>query len=637
MQRLKLVTFSLGFFILLMKVKAAGNQPLTVPELDSSIQWLEDHLYEDSIRLAVHASALELVMLLEKSRQANRLAKVHQLLADWHNYFDEFSRDSALHYQQKALAFYQSAGDQERQAEAYISLSGIYANQSNFKSATDQILKAIDIFELLEDKNGKGVAYRKIAQIYMITEEPEKALNYDREALNLLKATEDHYNTCLTLLNMTLSYNQLSDYEKALETANECIRILQDENMDQFGIEARIYAARGDSYREQKEYGAAVADYTKAWEIIKSVVGEERATDWELDIANVMMLQGDYEGALPRLLRAVRALEEKQYVEQWRPCQMLVNCYKELGEYENALVYYEKLAASRDSMFTRKIESLETEGMLKYESGKKDEAIAQMDEQIRRKNQVHILSFSLAGLFAVMLIGVFYNFRKNKRQSRQLALLNSDLETRNQEKEVLLKEIHHRVKNNLQLISSLLSLQSFSIRDHSVKNAILDSQSRVRSMSLIHQKLYRGNNLAAVKMKNYFETLSESLVDAYAEDFENIEVNLEMSNVELDVDHAVPLGLITNELVTNSLKYAFPDNRPGVINIRLDRDEEDLVLEVSDNGIGPGHEPVSDEFTGGFGSELVEMLTQQLRGRLEQEHSSGFCTRIIFPYKKMAS
>lgn len=634
---MKTVFWGLASFMLLTKLCLANDQPFMKAEVDSTIQWLEEHLYEDSIRHTLHTTALEIAATLQSPQQKDRLAKVHQLLADWHDYYNEFGRDSALYHQQKALELYQSGGDQKSQAEAHISLSGIYINQSNFKLAEEQIFKALAIFESLGDQNGQGVAYRKIAQIYMVTEAPERALEYDRRALELLKATEDHYNTCLSLMNMTMSYNQLKEYDKALAAADECLQILEDENMDQFGIEARMYAFRGDSYRDLKNYDAAKADYTKAWEIIKSVVGEERATEWEMSIAEVMVLQENYAEALPILLRATQVFEEREYVQQWIPYPILIECYKGLGDYENALIYAEKLTAARDSMYARQIENLEAEGLLKYESGKKDEAIAQRDELIRQKNQVQLLSFSLAGLFAVMLASLFYNFRKNKRQSRQLALLNSDLETRNQEKEVLLKEIHHRVKNNLQLISSLLSLQSFSIGDHAVKNAILDSQSRVKSMSLIHQKLYRGDNLAAVKMKNYFETLSDSLVDAYAEDFENVEVNLEMNNIELDVDHAIPLGLITNELITNSLKYAFPDKRPGVINIHLDRDQERLVLEVSDNGVGPGKAASSDEFAGGFGSELVEMLTQQLRGTLEQEYASGFCTRITFPYAKMAS
>ncbi len=135
-------------------------------KVDSTLQWIEDHLLEDSIRLTLHKRALELANNLQKSGQNDRLARVHQLLANWHDYYNEFSRDSALYHQQKALDYYQSVGDQKMQAEAHISLSGIFINQSNFKLAEEQIFKAIDFFKLLNDQNGQGVAYRKIGIYY---------------------------------------------------------------------------------------------------------------------------------------------------------------------------------------------------------------------------------------------------------------------------------------------------------------------------------------------------------------------------------------------------------------------------------------------------------------------------------------
>ena len=186
------------------------------------------------------------------------------------------------------------------------------------------------------------------------------------------------------------------------------------------------------------------------------------------------------------------------------------------------------------------------------------------------------------------------------------------------------------------MISSLLSLQSRSIQDATVKHAILDSQSRVRSMSLIHQKLYRGNNLAAIEMKAYFETLTDSLLDAYVDIDEDIQVELNMNDIELDVDYAIPLGLIANELLTNSLKYAFDGNSEARIDISLRKEAENMVLDIKDNGSGKGPE-TSHNQEGGFGSELVSMLTEQLKGNLTVKDSEGYHTEIRFPYSLQAA
>ena len=618
MDKALLVLVSLMLFL---KLGFAQYENSAEARIDSTIQWMEDHLLEDSIRITLHKTALELAGILQKSGQKDRLARVHQFLANWHDYYNEFSLDSALYHQQKALEFYQSAGDKKMQAEAHISLSGIYINQSNFKLAEEQIFNAIDVFQSLDDQNGQGVAYRKIGQIYMITEEPEQALQYDQIALELLKATHDHYNICLTLMNMTISYNQLKEYEKALVVAGECIQILQDENMDEFGIEARIYAFRGDSYRDLEQYDAAEADYTKAWEIVRSVVGDERAIDWELDIANVLVLKGNYEAALPRLLRAVEALEENENPQSWIPFQMLINCYKGLGDYKNALHYAEKYTASRDSMYTRKIESIEAEGMIKYETGKKDEALASQAVLIQQKNKTQTLIIIIASILFLFLMSLLYFFNKNKKKTRII-------HAKNAENELLLKEIHHRVKNNLEMVKSLIALQSTQIEDPVTKDAMIASQNRVQSMGIIHQKLYQGQNLGSIEMKDYFMNLGEGILDTFNAE-EKVEIECAMDNLDLDVDTAVPIGLIVNELLTNALKYAFPEDKQGMINISLEKmDDNYLKLKVEDNGIGKKH-GIAPEGTG-FGSQLVSLLTKQLNGKMTERVDGG--TRIEFDF-----
>ena len=204
--------------------------------------------------------------------------------------------------------------------------------------------------------------------------------------------------------------------------------------------------------------------------------------------------------------------------------------------------------------------------------------------------------------------------------------------TKNQENELLLKEIHHRVKNNLQVISSLLNMQSRSVKDTVVRSAIRESQARVQSMSLIHQKLYRGKNLAAIEMKGYLQTLADNLIDAYMEE-EEVEVKVDMQQLELDVDYAIPLGLIVNELITNSLKYAFPKQKKGAIEIKMKQNQDKIILEIGDNGVGEKAATVKKD-GGGFGSELIELLTMQLKGKLDLSTDNGYHTRLSFPFSK---
>ena len=156
---------------------------------------------------------------------------------------------------------------------------------------------------------------------------------------------------------------------------------------------------------------------------------------------------------------------------------------------------------------------------------------------------------------------------------------------KNSENELLLKEIHHRVKNNLEMVSSLLKLQSVKTKDQEAKEVMRASQNRVQSMGILHQKLYQGENLGSIEMLDYFQNLSENIVDAFGAN-DKVEVQYDMDRVELDVDTAVPIGLIVNELLTNSLKYAFPEDRKGKIELSLkEMDEKQLQLVVADNGV----------------------------------------------------
>lgn len=211
-----------------------------------------------------------------------------------------------------------------------------------------------------------------------------------------------------------------------------------------------------------------------------------------------------------------------------------------------------------------------------------------------------------------------------------LNLRTQELAKKNQEIELLLKEIHHRVKNNLQTISSLLNLQSATISDPAALKAVQESQNRVRSMSLIHQKLYQDKNLATVEMKDYLETLAQTLLDTYGNMEGRVKLHFPMSELELDVDTAIPLGLIANELITNSLKYAFSAGREGKIEVSLILgDDQQYCLRISDNGLGIQNQ--GNESGTGFGSRLILLLAIQLNGQVEIQDDRGVTTLIKFP------
>ncbi|EJL33388.1 signal transduction histidine kinase, partial [Novosphingobium sp. AP12] len=205
-----------------------------------------------------------------------------------------------------------------------------------------------------------------------------------------------------------------------------------------------------------------------------------------------------------------------------------------------------------------------------------------------------------------------------------ISLENAALE----EKEQLLREVHHRVKNNLQLISSLLNLQASRTSDAAVAELFAESRNRVRSMALVHENLYRAGTFARVAMGDHVRALCSHLARAYGEAPNRNAVEVDVAEVELDLDRAIPCGLIVNELVSNALKHAFPDGRAGTIRVTLEAQRQGrFVLSVADDGVGL---PDGAESGDTLGLQLVRDLTEQLRGRIEVRSEHGTSFSIIF-------
>ncbi len=220
--------------------------------------------------------------------------------------------------------------------------------------------------------------------------------------------------------------------------------------------------------------------------------------------------------------------------------------------------------------------------------------------------------------------------QKVHEATSELIVANQQLRESLAEREVLLKEIHHRVKNNLQIVSSLLDLQSNAIPDTRSRYLFHESRSRIQAMAMIHEMLYQSSDFAVIDFAKYLDRLTSSLFQLYLQDG-RVSRLLDVGEVILGLDEAIPCGLIVNELVSNALKYAFPGNRPGALNVGVHcLDGGMITLMVEDDGAGF---PDSLDFreTETLGLQLVTLLVKQLRGTIELLSTPGTCFRIQFP------
>jgi len=271
--------------------------------------------------------------------------------------------------------------------------------------------------------------------------------------------------------------------------------------------------------------------------------------------------------------------------------------------------------------------------------------LLQPNGSISEKWLARTARFAWASSGEFVVDGVDIEITDRKQAEAALQQLNQELEARVEqrteeliasleEKEVLLKELHHRVKNNLQMIQSLLSLQARSIEDPKSLAVLTESQQRVKAMSMAHEKLYHSDSLARINVADYLQSLTRDLLQSYVLNATTIQLSIQVAELELPVDTAIPCGLIINELFSNAIKYAFPEPaldaaRSHVIEVRFLIAENDYMLTVADNGIGIP-ETVDLQTAKSLGLRLVNALTRQIRGTLELDRSIGTRFTIRF-------
>ncbi len=296
--------------------------------------------------------------------------------------------------------------------------------------------------------------------------------------------------------------------------------------------------------------------------------------------------------------------------------------FAESGDYEQAYRYKDSLIGANHALSNETRRKQYAEMETKYETEKKEQQLLVQEAELQRKNTVIGAIVALAVLL-VSLAGVWYNRYRLKKRS------NAVLERKNERIETLMRELHHRVKNNLQVISSLLSLQSLRMEDGEARSAVEEGRHRVEAMGLIHQRLYQYDEMTGVGMKDYVEELVNNLVDAYANGPVNVKLDIE--DLHLDIDRAVPVGLILNELCTNSFKHGLSEADKPCLEVGLRRSAEGITMLVADNGLGLPSRDGDGSNPSSFGLKLVEMLVKQLDATLDVVSHRGICYELRIP------
>lgn len=552
--------------------------------------------------------------------------------------------DKSVVLLKQSLSVYESVGFKATQG-VYNLLGYVYYFKGNNYDALKYLLLALKVADQQGDNSTQlATIYNRLGSVYLILSQPEKAVAAWNKGLEVAAANHDKYaenEIKLRLINVFRKgkkYNQALFMLKSLPNQDPDI-VYRTSMAYEF---ANVYMGL-KQYDRTKKYIDILESFTKefpdepwTWACYYTISIKYYFQTRQYKAAN-LATQGD--DAIKKISYSISTHAEYQLY--WSKIDSA------LGNDVSALKHYQIYKNLSDSIISNKNSKQLSELQLQYDTEKKDKNIRLLKQQsqlqqTRIHNQEIIRNVIISGLVLLLAFSalMYSRYLLKQQANDKLALKQAEINGQNKilqkllaEKEWLLKEIHHRVKNNLQIVISLLNSQSAFLENMDALAAIQNSQHRMYAMSLIHQKLYQSGNVASIDMYWYIHELVSYMKECFNTD-RKISFMLDINPVELDVSQAVPLGLILNEAITNAIKYAFPDNRKGQITISLKHGIENICeLSVADNGIGlvSGFDPQTSE---SLGMSLMQGLSEQLDGSLSVTNKNGLVLIITFVRKR---
>ena len=515
--------------------------------------------------------------------------------------YSSFKIDSSIYFYTKAKEEYINLKDTANMLSTTNNLGKIYRNLGLYERALHNLTYAALISERQKDTLNLSSSYTTIASIHSRLKDFNEALRYHYLALNLSLAVNDTAKISSSYNNIGIAYKNLGQFDSTIVYYSKALqleKVLQDHQ----GI-GRVLNNLGTAYMHIKQYDSAISYLNDALEWRKKSNDTKGLAITLNNLGKWYALNHNNQKALDLLLTANKSLKELKLADDLIDnLENLFLTYESLGVYKSAITISKELISVKDSLLSQEKMEAVIESQIKYETDKKIYEISILEEQQRvqeaelKIKQSWIVSLVIITALVIAIALLIYTlWGKEKAAKRQV--------------ETLMQELHHRVKNNLQLLSSIFSLQSRAIHDANALEAVKSGENRVNAMAIIHKKLYRKTESRTVNLHEYVSELIEALAFSYGYHISLIKMKIDPIN--LDVDKVIPIGLIVNELVSNSFKYAFTKTENPELKIALKQEENTIILTVSDNGPGFDLEKVDST---SMGMNIITTLGQQLRG-----------------------
>ncbi len=551
------------------------------------------------------------------------------------------NNDSFFYYSTAALQASEAIGFKAGIAKSTKNKASYYQTKGEYDKSLVLFFKAINLFDSLDLTEDMIRTEVKVADTYKRMGGEKGTTEYLNKGLSLAIQAEKHAQkenlvSCIAeseneqaiiLRDLSAAPGKEALLDSAFLLYKKAILLLE-QSSDKNKLLAKLCNNISQVYIER------LKDYPKAEDALnKAITLNEKNNDLNgitfnyANISNLYLAKGDLPKAKEyalKMLALSAALNEPHRLLNAYEHNIIIN--KQLKLYDSALYYTELRDAISDSLTNTTKTAQVADMQTKYETGKKEAQIDQLNKEgeIQNRRTAWAIGVGLVLLLALSITAWFY-----RRQQKQKALI-AEQSARLQ---WMMKELHHRVKNNLQIVSSLLNLQSYRLKDGETIAALKESQLRVQAMSLIHQRLYQAEDVSLVNFKLYISDLIETLMNAYGYTADDFDLDINIDTELLDVDTVLPMGLMVNEIITNSFKYAFNKEDRPLLRIQLHNNNQQLQLEIADNG--PGMLIENNKYQSkGFGKNLIDALVKQLRANYTLSGINGTSYIFTIPYNK---
>lgn len=593
-----------------------------------AIFYLEQRNYDEALQ--TFTSELEVDEAINDSSAIaaclNNIGMIH---------FNKGNYAGSIIYYQRSADIKKKLGETEDAASVLVNIGITYREQGIYDKALESLLEAARYFERSDSFHELASCYNTIGNVQLDLGSPEKALSFHFKALDIREKIGNETGVAGSLNNIGQVYMHKKQYELALEFLHRSLK--KKEKLGDKKLLASTLDRIGEVYYLTEDMREAERFLLRSLRLKNEIEDLRGAAITHNKLGQLYLLWNKFEPCFDQLDKGrtiARSLGAKAVLLE--NCEISARAYQEKGDAKKVFEYYQLHAQLKDSILNDQKSRALAEMDVKYETERKEQEIALLNEKskadaaVLEQQQVRIYSFYAITALLVGLIGAGARaYTSGKKVTRQKEELIRQKQAMIDQKQVMMNEAHHRIKNNLQMLLSMLSLQQGRVGDESTKTALKAVESRLNAMILIHQDLYGEDNSSQVSIRSYITRLVNTLLDSYAAR-DKVKADLMISEAQVEWDKALNIGFITNEVISNAFKHAFAHTAHALVTVTLKAGDGTIALTISDNGSGIS--PGRAEKSSSFGLRLVQMFVKDLKGTMSMSSSrSGTSFEFTIP------